>query len=322
MAFIGQQLDTLLNLGLSPNEAKVYLGALKTGKATVKTIAKSASIGREDVYRILPSLHELGLVKKHLESPAKYEATSPIEAMKILFACRDKENEQLKSQANEFLRLFSNGENTRDVVDEKTVLVSRDNCSGVDPELIRLARKTNHSFDFTTRQKLFFTAFNEPGLTGWIDEMYYAAERGVKFRIIIDSPKNFEPWPKVNFSISNSNLFLQHSNVNIRFVSTPPECLIILFDNQACCIETSCQKETKMSPYLITNNPVFAALGKTYFELLWSHGFTKEQMRKANLTLIKKRKAKTRIKSQCRFQKRSSRPNQTTPSLNHTLSSV
>ncbi len=290
MIIYGQDAETLEKLGLSPSEAKVYLSNLKSGIATAKIIAKNADIGREEVYRILPALQELGLIKKHFDSPAKYEATSPCEAMKILLTSRDQESEYLKSQADEFLKNCSdNGEPIYNK-EVKTVMVSRDNSSGVDIELMKLVRKTKNAFDFTTRQKLFSVAFNERGLTDWINEMYLAAERGVKFRMIIDGPINYESWSEIEFSIPNSNRLLKHSNFDFRYISSPPECIMILFDNQASCIETSCQKETKMSPYMITNNPVFSALSK---HILSYYGITESRKNNGTKKFKTKRKRKT-----------------------------
>jgi sugar-specific transcriptional regulator TrmB len=275
-----QHSETLIKLGLSPNEARVYLGTLKTGVATAKTIAKNSVVGREDVYRVLPALQELGLVRKYLGAPAKYEAIAPDEAIKILLCQREEENVQLKNQASEFLQMCYFDLASKVVEDEKTVIVSRDNKTGVDSELIRLIRDTKQTLDFTTRVKLFFTAFNEPGLTDWINEMYAAAQRGVKFRMIMEKPDVVTPMSEYSFYVPNSKRLLTHPNFDYRYVSTPPECIMVLFDKHASCIETSCLQLTKMSPYLITNNPVFAALNKAYFELLWEKAVVNQKTEK------------------------------------------
>ncbi len=274
MVSLGQHTETLVKLGLSPNEAKVYLGTLKTGIATAKIIAKNSVVGREDVYRVLPALQELGLVRKYLNTPAKYEAIPPDEAIKILLCRREEENVQLKDNANEFLHSCYSELISKVVEEEKTVVVYRDNKTGVDSNLIRLIRNTKQTLDFTTRYPLFSTAFNETGLTEWINEMYYAAERGVKFRMILEKPENLKTLSEFSFEIPTSNYLLKHANFEYRYVPNPVECIMILFDKHAICIETACLQLTKMSPYLITNNPVFSALCKAYFGLLWSQGFT------------------------------------------------
>jgi sugar-specific transcriptional regulator TrmB len=269
---IEDSIECLTKLGLSVNQAKIFFGTIKTGMATAKAISKTANVGREDVYRILPTLQEIGLIRKHIEIPAKYEATPPEEAMKILLTRKEEANKELQNKASEFLLMCHDEMGIESENEDKMVVVARDNKSGVDAELIRLMKKTKQSLDFTTRQQLFSVAFNEPGLEEWIDEMYNAARRGVKFRMVLDKPENMKPFSQMTFSLANSKHLLTHPNFQVRYLSKAPECIIILFDNQASCIETACQQKTKMSPYMITNNQVFANLNKAYFELLWSQG--------------------------------------------------
>ena len=58
--------DLLMGLGLSPNQAKVYQTILKLGNVPVVLIAKSSSVRREDVYKVLPTLEKMGLIEKLL----------------------------------------------------------------------------------------------------------------------------------------------------------------------------------------------------------------------------------------------------------------
>jgi sugar-specific transcriptional regulator TrmB len=61
--------DLLLGLGLTLNQAKIYLAILKLEKTTVSEVAKFSKVRREDVYRILPSLEKMGLVERLLGKP-------------------------------------------------------------------------------------------------------------------------------------------------------------------------------------------------------------------------------------------------------------
>ena len=281
----GDYIKTLIKLGLSSNQAKVYIGTLKTGVAPVRDIAECANVGREDVYRVLPSLQQIGLVRQHLDTPTKYGAIEPFEAIKILLSKRDQESAQLKSEAEAILQLSNNNHAISNKC-HKTIIVSRDNSSGVDEELITIIRNVKSTLDFTTRQSLFSTAFNEKGLTEWIDEMYFAVKRGIKFRMIIDAPTTVKPMSELSFSVPNSKRLLTHSNFDFRYVSAPPACIMIQFDDQACCIETECQKKHKMSPYMITNNPVFIALNKAYFESLWNQALTEQRWKNSQARSI------------------------------------
>ena len=67
--------DLLLGLGLSLNQARVYLAILKLEKTTVRKVAKFSKVRREEVYRILPALEKKGLVERLLGKPTEVRAT-------------------------------------------------------------------------------------------------------------------------------------------------------------------------------------------------------------------------------------------------------
>src|SRR5512135_2747397 len=67
--------DLLLGLGLSLNQARVYLAILKLQKTTVGQVAKFSKVRREDVYRLLPSLEKMSLIERFLGKPTEIRAT-------------------------------------------------------------------------------------------------------------------------------------------------------------------------------------------------------------------------------------------------------
>jgi sugar-specific transcriptional regulator TrmB len=78
--------DLLLGLGLSLNQAKVYLAVLKLEKTTVGQVANFSKVRREDVYRILPSLEKMGLIERLLGKPTEIRATRISDALSLLVA--------------------------------------------------------------------------------------------------------------------------------------------------------------------------------------------------------------------------------------------
>ena len=88
--------DLLLGLGLSLNQAKVYLAILKLEKTTVGQVAKFSKVRREDVYRILPSLEKMGLIERLLGKPTEVRATRISDALSLLVAEeKDKSDERI-----------------------------------------------------------------------------------------------------------------------------------------------------------------------------------------------------------------------------------
>ena len=52
MSIQDKAIETLTGLGLTVLQSKVYLALAKEGKSTVKGIAKTSNIARQDLYRI------------------------------------------------------------------------------------------------------------------------------------------------------------------------------------------------------------------------------------------------------------------------------
>ena len=59
-------LDTLIDFGLSENEARVYLASLSLGSTTVLKLSKHSSINRATVYEVVEALERKGLMKKEI----------------------------------------------------------------------------------------------------------------------------------------------------------------------------------------------------------------------------------------------------------------
>tara|TARA_Y100000034_G_scaffold132167_1_gene194515 strand:- start:478 stop:1206 length:729 start_codon:yes stop_codon:yes gene_type:complete len=70
--------ETLIQLGLNKNEAKVYLVLLKLGTATAIEISQKSNVHRVNVYDILDKLRSKGLISTIMQSKKRiYEAASP-----------------------------------------------------------------------------------------------------------------------------------------------------------------------------------------------------------------------------------------------------
>jgi sugar-specific transcriptional regulator TrmB len=74
----------LTRLGLTENEAKTYIALLRLRQAPARSIAKLANIPRQEIYRVLPKLEELGLVESIVTKPEQFVAISPSKALSEL----------------------------------------------------------------------------------------------------------------------------------------------------------------------------------------------------------------------------------------------
>lgn len=88
--------EEILELILSPNEAKVYLALLRLGSASATEIAKKSAVHRVNVYDALERLMEKGLVGSVIKANKKYfEIANPNRLLELV---REEENNIQKKE--------------------------------------------------------------------------------------------------------------------------------------------------------------------------------------------------------------------------------
>ncbi|MFB3888399.1 MAG: helix-turn-helix domain-containing protein [Candidatus Bathyarchaeia archaeon] len=58
-----ERIEVFMRLGLTMNQARVYLALARLGLTTAKRLSKDAQISRQDVYRVMSELQEIGLLR-------------------------------------------------------------------------------------------------------------------------------------------------------------------------------------------------------------------------------------------------------------------
>lgn len=97
-------IETLKDIGLSENEAKVYFAALSLGPATILNIARAAEVKRTTVYSVVDSLKQKGLLTIELKGLKQlYVAENPEKLEAIL---ENRKNE-FKNNLPEFLAMYN-----------------------------------------------------------------------------------------------------------------------------------------------------------------------------------------------------------------------
>jgi predicted DNA-binding transcriptional regulator len=77
--------EILQNIGLSPNETKIYLALVKTGEMSVAEISSNTGIHRRNIYDTLDRLLEKGLVfVRASESENRYSPVDPNKLLEIV----------------------------------------------------------------------------------------------------------------------------------------------------------------------------------------------------------------------------------------------
>lgn len=78
-------IESLINFGLTKNEAKVYVALLKLGSGSAMEITKKSKVHRVNTYDVLERLIKKGLIGTVINSNKKiYEVGNPDQLMKLL----------------------------------------------------------------------------------------------------------------------------------------------------------------------------------------------------------------------------------------------
>lgn len=252
-----EHVETLVKLGLTSLQARIYLTILTLKKANVGKISNTAEIARPDVYRVLPTLEKIGLVRKIIATPIMYEATPLKEGCQILLDKKKQEYDYAEQKSTELIQEF--GEQNNTLLDENSVesfcLV---NSRQLMIERVSLADSTaEKGIDVIGRwgaiRSLVFSN----------TEIYEKAmQRGVRIRFIIDSPLNLndkiiQKWSK------SSPLF------ELRFLTEKLPIRGAIYDGKTANMCVRSIQDQEITPSLWSNNPEFVKLLMNYFENLW-----------------------------------------------------
>jgi sugar-specific transcriptional regulator TrmB len=268
-----KQVQTLVSLGLTTNQAKLYLTSLKIGYATAKALAQNSHIGREEVYRVLPSLQNLGLIKKYLSSPTSYEPIDPNEAMAILINNKSNELSEIKRKAVEFVDHCPRVKKKSDENDMFLMITSIDKALHM---LIQAYKDANQLCFFTSGYERFILRMNMPEKQEQLNEMLRALNRGVKIRTVLDDPVDEKPIPFNRFNNSLVKKVISHPNFEYKYIYRKHDGLILAVDENIMFIEVK-QGHNVLLPQLWSNNRVLLGLAKMIFDSAWEAGFSPEK---------------------------------------------
>ena len=95
----GDCVETLKELGLTYTQAKVYIAAAKREQANAKDLCKDTGVPKQELYRILSELANIGLVEKQIGSPTQFNSIPFLNGVSILIANKRDEIDELATKA-------------------------------------------------------------------------------------------------------------------------------------------------------------------------------------------------------------------------------
>lgn len=108
-------MEKLQILGLTKNESKVYIALVKLKIASVNEISRTTDVPRVNIYDVLESLKEKGLVASITKSNKKYFEPADPERLKELFEQKQKEIQEIKIIIEELTKEFRRKSSKKEV---------------------------------------------------------------------------------------------------------------------------------------------------------------------------------------------------------------
>lgn len=253
------ELRTLCNLGLTLQQAKVYLALARIGQASMKELSEAANIDRGECYRIVSQLEDKQLISRVLTSPVKYEVTAFKSTLNILMEKKRKEMFSLQENVEKLSQKINSS--------EFSYLPSEDEITRYVP--IAIARKSvndffksvNKSMDILTDLYRCETFQNEK----YRSEVN-ALRRGIIFRFLISDTQN-------RFELSrlpHVQKMLSMRGFTLRVISEEIAAPLGIRDQRTANIYISKETHALKSSPIETNNERLVKLAQGYFDSLWN----------------------------------------------------
>jgi DNA-binding MarR family transcriptional regulator len=268
LAKISEDAEILNSLGLTLNEAKVFVALSQLETSTAKTISKSSGVAREVVYQIMPRLRGKGLVEEAITSPKSFRAIHMKEAYAILLRRKREENRELCKKAREALQRHQS-KTALKVEDHEIILVP---AGG--PKQFRISQ------EYENVQKSVDLTFPSGKFIQW--SQHYAEcglreviKRNVKMRIITEQQllKILAAHPEIFSPILISKL----RYINFKYVQNSPPVELMIFDKKTLFISTKEESNINKMLWLRSNNPFIVELANSYFEAMWKNSNNRDQ---------------------------------------------
>jgi sugar-specific transcriptional regulator TrmB len=249
--------DLLLGLGLSLNQARVYLAILKLEKTTVGQIAKFSKVRREEVYRTLPTLEKMGLIERLMGKPTVIRATPISDALSFLVA-------EEKTRSDDRLTGMRSRVQELSLKDWKQPLPGEESIYILIAEKKAILAKTSELIRNSKKEVALIAdkARIMPTLSQFSEECKQAIKKGSQIRLIFEGDS-----PDVLLKEKVQKL-IGSASVKVKFHREPLNHFIMSDDKEAL-ITTSKESGLGESTSLWTNNSNLIGVIRKSFESDW-----------------------------------------------------
>jgi sugar-specific transcriptional regulator TrmB len=254
---IDEAVETLISLGLTVLQAKVYVALAKLGTATSHSTAKEAKVASQDVYRVLSELQETGLVEKIIAKPNMYHAMPLSKGLSMLLSRRKKQTKQLEKTANLISKEFDSALHAVEKTEIGSfVLIQKE--EPIKSKALELLDTAQISLDLMhdTRDTAMYSEF--------YDISRKLAAREVKVRDLVS---------KSNQNLQVTRAFIaviqKHPAFHVKYLEAPTPAKLIIKDNREVLISTTIKPNILLQTFLWSDNPILVQIIQQWFSNIW-----------------------------------------------------
>ncbi|MCW4018369.1 MAG: hypothetical protein NWF00_06795 [Candidatus Bathyarchaeota archaeon] len=249
-----EDIRTLMDLGLTLLQAKAFLTVIELGEASNKAIAKTSKIARQNIYQIMLTLQEKGLVEKILEKPIKFRALPLKDAAEKLF--RDKTDEYLrvKAETQELIKKPEENSETAEEVHEFVFIPEKEAHWRRVEQAIEASQRSIHTI---------MTYVGKPCFDDLPYPIQKATKRGVEVKVISNCPEK-----KVG-STSRKAAWTKEGCYEVRYVSKPLPVMFCVVDKKEVFLATDPKPDPNTISALWTNNVGLVIILEDFFDKTW-----------------------------------------------------
>ena len=251
-----EDIQTLVDLGLTYRQSKILLALSFLGEATINSVSSTAKMDRANVYRTMKQLRDLKLVQMSIKNPVTFEALPLNDAVLLLMEGNKNKYNDAEIKAKRFLRKHRQicGIKANPIESQFLLVPGGKLTINKIGELAGSTKITHDGIlyfkDIYSRNDFFYNLFTELLLNR------------IKIRIII-SFENGEILP------SNFTSLMKNRHFKIRKAKSKPEVTFSIWDKEKGFLTITPKISEPMTDGLFVDNRAIVGLIQEYFELIW-----------------------------------------------------
>jgi sugar-specific transcriptional regulator TrmB len=247
---------SLVEIGFTQSQAKLYLTLLKIGQTDANTLSKHSKVPRQAIYRVLGELQEMGWVEKVVATPYKFKPVPICDCLSNFITKKAEEHQMLLKKAQLL---------------EKQFKLEKVNTSEKEPQIIisqgkeRIVQLIKSLHDEAKSNVDIITNGDR-----WLEILYYciesyekALERGVKYRVII------APAEDKTGLLQKTRGLLANPNFRLKILRDSAKTNAAIFDGEKIVFNFYLERMLSESPIILTDHASFITMYQSHFDTLW-----------------------------------------------------